>query len=85
MGKKFYCKIKFMIVLEQITDKLFSNVRMRNVFLNIMQNPETIKEKTVKFAYIKIQNACMAKTITKAKRQMFMCMEVGFDGEDSNL
>lgn len=25
------------------------------------------------------------KNITKAKRQMIMCMEIGFDGEDSNL
>lgn len=44
-----------------------------------------MKENAVKFDYIKIQNACMAKKHNQAKRQMIMCMEIGFAGEDSNL
>lgn len=57
-----------MKVLGQITDKLCSNVRMGKVFLNVSKNLETMKEKTLKFDYIKIKNFCVAKpTIATAK------------------
>lgn len=56
---------------------MFSNIRKGKIFLNISQNPGTIKEKTVKLDYIKIKNFYLADTVTKDKRQMTVHMEWG--------
>lgn len=50
---------------------------MGKVFLNITQNPETIKDLNL---IIKIKNFCMAKTINRAKIHVMMCLVVAVGG-----